>query len=46
MPSRDVASNCSVFSPFASKNAGIVLTFAGSPPLSASQSEEGVEKSW
>jgi hypothetical protein len=45
VPSFDVASNCSVFIPFASKKAGSVLTFTGARPPSESQSEAGVVKS-
>ena len=45
MPSLEVASNCSVVIPLASKNAGIVLTFAGAPPFSLSHRESGVVKS-
>ena len=45
VPSLEVASNCSVVIPVASKNAGIVLTFSGAPPFSLSQRESGVVKS-
>jgi len=45
VPSFDVASNCSVFRSFASKKAGMLLTFTGSPPVPASHRESGVEKS-
>ena len=45
MPSFDVASNCSVVMPFASKNAGIDLTWTGAAPFSASHSDLGVVKS-
>ena len=45
MPSFEVASSCSVVIPLASKNAGIVLTFAGGAPFSLSHRESGVVKS-
>ena len=45
VPSFDVASNCSVVIPFASKNAGIDLTWTGAAPLSASHRDIGVVKS-
>ena len=45
MPSFEVASNCSVVIPFASKNAGIVLTLTGAAPFSASHRDFGVVKS-
>ena len=45
MPSFEVASNCSVVIPFASKNAGMDLTWTGAAPLSESQRDFGVVKS-